>query len=79
MNADEIRKQRDATLFYDDREYNQEKGRVGKAILPRDLTQDGLRNWLLFEIAAQLAEHSELKAEVHELNDELYRLKTEDD
>ena len=33
----------------------------------------------LYEIALQLAEHTRLEIEVHELNDELYRLQTEDD
>ncbi len=31
----------------------------------------------LYEIALQLAEHTRLECEVHELKDELYRLKTE--
>ena len=33
----------------------------------------------LYEIALQLAEHTKLEIEVHELKDELYRLQTEDD
>jgi len=33
----------------------------------------------LYEIALQLAEHSRLELEVHELKDELYRLQTEDE